>query len=54
MTFNELLLILRFLNGPLVSADELIAAGHPDTAQLRNRVTSVQTKWKSLKTEALK
>ena len=44
----------RFLNGPLVSADEMMAAGHPDTAQLQDRVTSVQTKWKALKSEAHK
>lgn len=42
----------RFLTGPLSSADEMIAAGHPEAAQLKESCAAVQEKWKALQAEA--
>ena len=44
----------RFQNGPLASAEELIAGRHPESGQLRERGQALQTKWAALQAEAAK
>ena len=36
------------------SAEEMIAAGHPDHQQLQQRCQATAAKWKALQTEAAK